>query len=147
MKLELTDEQFKELIFLAMVGEGVRGGVLDGRGEYDPAKHNALMEYLFQKAHEAGRTDIAEVFHGHVVPSDAFADAEEELMEEYNDDHFWFELTNRLGQRDFEKNMTDDERRESEEQGWLPERVREFYERYEREFEEYGVERLEIKGE
>lgn len=144
MQLQLTDEQFKELVFLAMVGEYVRGGVLDSRGEYDPNKHNALMEYLLQKAYEEGRTDIAEKFKDYIVPSDAFSDAEEELMEEYDDDHFWFELANRLGQRDFEKSMTDEERRAAETSDWLPERVQEFYDRYEKEFEEYEIDRLGI---
>ena len=129
---------------MAMIGEYVRGGVLDSWGEYDPAKHNALMEYLLEQAYQAGRTDLVERFEGHLVPSDALSDAEDELMAEYNDDEFWSELSSRLGRRDFEASMTADEKREAEVKGWLPERVYEFYEKYEKEFEEYGVDRLGI---
>lgn len=144
MQLQLTDEQFKELVFLTMIGEYVRGGVLDSWGEYDPQKHNALMEYLLQEAAAVGRVDLVEKFEGHLVPSDALSDEEEELMVEYNDDEFWSELSSRLGQRDFEASMTADEKREAEAKGWLPERVQEFYEKYEKEFEEHGVERLRV---
>lgn len=147
MQLQLTDEQFKELVFLAMVGEYVRGGVLDSRGEYDPRKHAVLMEYLFEQAEAAGRTDLVERFKGYIGPSDALSDAEEELMEEYNDDKFWSQLSARLGRRDFERDMTDAERLEVKKEGWLPERVHEFYERYEKEFEEYGVDRLGVRDE
>ena len=66
-------------------------------------------------------------------------------MSDYDDDALWSEFITRLGRRDFFRTVTPDEDKEMEKRDWLPDRAQEFFDKYEKEFEEYGVERLEIK--
>ena len=145
MRIQFSDKQFKELLFLVMIGSYVRDGVLDSRGEYDNEKHDILEKYLLERAKDEGHDHLVEDFKDSLIPSDELCRKEEELIAEYNDEEFWFELGNRLGRRDFEKSMTDEEREKVEKEGWFPERVNEFYKKYSDEFEKRGIERLEIK--
>ena len=41
--------------------------------------------------------------------------------------------------------LSKEQLKEMEKRDWLPDRAQEFFDKYNKEFEEYGVERLEIK--
>ncbi|MFA5838942.1 MAG: hypothetical protein WC849_03325 [Candidatus Paceibacterota bacterium] len=145
MKIELTKEQYKELLLLVLLGSWVRGGVADIRGEYSK-EMDELEEHLLCEAKNFGLADSVEQFEGHIVPSDRLSKEYEEIIEEYNDDEFWGGLSRRLGQRDFERTVTKEEKQYMKDNnGWFPERIHEIYEKYEKEFEKYGIDRLEIK--
>ena len=144
MQIDLSKEQFKEMILAAMLYSFIRGGLADDKGE-DFKKYEELENYLLKIAEENGFNDLVEKFHGHLIPSDELSELEEEIMSEYDEDAFWHELMTRLGRRDFFRTVTPDEDKEMEKRDWLPDRAQEFFDKYEKEFEEYGVERLEIK--
>lgn len=145
MEIELTKEQYKELLLLVLLGSWVRGGVADMRGEHGK-EMDELEEYLLREAKNFDLTDLAEPFEGHTVPSDRLSEEYEEIMEEYNDDEFWSQLSTRLGQRDFERTMSKEEEQHiKDNNGWFPERIHEIYEKYDEEFEKHGIDRLEIK--
>ena len=146
MRIELTKEQFKEMLLAAMLYSWVRGGLVDSRGE-DFKKYEELEKYLLKIAKDNELQDLVEEFHDHLVPTDELAELEEEIMEEYDDDIFWHELVTRLGGRDFWRTVTPEERKTVEEKGWLPERVSGIYEKYEKEFEERGLDRVRIDEE
>ena len=142
--LNLTKKQFKELLLDVMVGTYVRGGVADAL-EQDWQKFEKITDYLVEQAKVAGFSDLVQNFMGHNRPCDELCDAEEEIMEIYNDDEFWHEIATRLGQRDFERQKTkEDEKYMQENNGQYPEKIHEIYDKYEKEFETYGLERLEI---
>ena len=142
--LNLSKKQFKELLLDVMVGTYVRGGVADAL-EQDWQKFEKLTDYLLEQAKVAGFDDLTENFKGHLLPSDELCEAEEEIMEIYDDDEFWYQLGLCLGQRDFERQKTkEDEKHMEENNGWFPEKIHEIYDKYEKEFETHGLERLEI---
>ncbi|MBI1755077.1 hypothetical protein HYR65_02225 [Candidatus Azambacteria bacterium] len=145
MNIELTKEQYKELLLLVLLGSWVRGGVADMRGEYGK-EMDELEEYLLREAKKFNCSDLAEYFEGHIVPSDRLAKEYEKIIEEYNDDEFWSQLSTRLGQRDFEKTISKEEKQHMKDNnGRFPERIHTLYEEYDKEFEKHGIDRLEIK--
>ena len=144
MQIELTKEQFKEMLLAAMLYSWVYGGLADRKGE-NFEKFEKLAEYLLKVAKDNNLNDLVERFHDNLVPSDELSEIEEEIIEEYDDDTFWHELTTRLGKRDFWRTVTPEEKEKIEKDDWLPERINEFYEKYEKEFEENGLERLGVK--
>ena len=83
---------------------------------------------------------------GSLFPSNELCEeCYEEIIEEFNEDQFWFNLGINLGKLDFMKTMTKEEEKEAEKKNWLPERVHSFYDNYEKEFEKHGTDRLFIK--
>ena len=144
MRIELTKKQLKEMLLAAMLYSFIRGGLADDKGE-DFKKYEELENYLLKIAEENGFNDLVEKFHGHLIPSDELSELEEEIMSEYDDDALWSELITRLGRRDFFRTVTPDEDKEMKKRDWLPDRAQEFFDKYDKEFEKYGVERLEIK--
>jgi len=143
LTVELTKEQFKELFLATMLYSWVRGGLADRKGE-DFKKYEALENFLATIANENRLTDLVEKFHDKPIPSDELSELVEEIVEEYDDDVFWHELVVRLGKRDFYRTMTPEEKSKMEKDEWLPERIHELYEKYEKEFEDNDVERLEV---
>lgn len=145
MNIELTKEQYKELLLLVLLGSWVRGGVADMNGEYNKDM-NELEKYLLSEAENFRLSDLAKQFMGHTVPSDKLSEECEEIIDEYNDDEFWAQLSRRLGQKDFARTITkEEERYMKEKDGWFPERIHEIYDKYDKEFEKHGIDRLEIK--
>lgn len=144
MQINLTKEQFKEMLLAAMLYSWICGSLAEGRGE-DFSKYEKLTDYLLKIANDEEMFDLVENFEGNLVPSDELAEEEGEIMDKFGEDEFWERLVRYLGKRDFYRDMTKEEKREAKKNNWLPERVHEFYERYNKEFEEYGVERLEVK--
>ena len=123
----------------------IRGGLADDKGE-DFKKYEELENYLLKVAEDNGFNDLIEKFHGQLIPSDELSELEEEITSEYDDDALWSELITRLGRRDCFRTVTPEEDKEMKKRDWLPDRAQEFFDKYDKEFEKYGVERLEIKG-
>ena len=144
MQIELSKEQFKEILLAAMLYSFIRGGLADDKGE-DFKKYEELENYLLKIAEENGCKNLVEEFHDQLIPSDELSELEEEIMSDYDDDALWSELITRLGRRDFFRTVTPDEDKEMGKRDWLPDRAQGFFDKYNKEFEENGVERLEIK--
>jgi hypothetical protein len=143
MKLDLNKKQYKELLLLVSLGEWVRNGVADTKGEYSE-KMNELRKHLLTQAREGSWDDLIEEFEGHLLPAENINLQVEEIMEEYDEDEFWHQLMVELGQRDFFRTITNEEKAYIEKEKWLPPRINEIYKKYGDEFEDHGIERLEI---
>jgi hypothetical protein len=142
IKLELSREEFRQLLLLAGIGDFVRGDVLDSR-DGDPGDEGELFDTLMRVAFDHHLPE-ARRHENHIDPSREFDDLQMEFISEYNDEQFWNELERRLGRRDFERSMTTEDRAYIEREGWMPERIYAFYKKYSDEFEAVGIDRLEI---
>ena len=144
MKIEFTKKQYEELLLLVGLGNWVRGAAAELHGKYN-IKMNELEDYIFAKAKEFGVDQAVEVDgDGKATMSDEFAEKIEEMMEEYDEDEFWSELSSRLGRRDYFKTITPEEKEKIEKDQWLTRRVDELYSAYDEEFEKHGIDRLEV---
>ena len=148
MEINFTKEQYEYLIKAIEAGSSVYGILGDSVSEDYKRQSNAIEElrkYLLSHAHELDANFMVEKYKGEVIMSDAFSEKLQEVIDDYDDETFWSELETRLGKRDFEKTMTEAERKEMQKNnGWYPERIHEIYESWNREFEKNGVERLGI---
>lgn len=144
ISFSLESDEFRELMLLVIIGNYVRNGSLEGAGLYKPEKHEAMERAMLRAAGEC-EAPFVRSHEGHFDPS---ADLEAEsiqYIEHFIDDTFWEELEIRLGRRDFDRTMTEEESDHIEEtNGRLPKRVYELYKIYRDELDKYGVDRLEI---
>jgi hypothetical protein len=148
MKINLSKKQYEILIRALDAGSSVYGILGDNVSEEYKKQSNEiekLEEYLLGFAKEFGREDMTQEFHGKLIMSDGFSEELQETVDEYDNETFWQELEMRLGKRDFERTVTEAEKKEIEDNnGWLPERIHGLYEKWGKEFEDYGIERLEV---
>lgn len=146
MQIELTEEQYKEMAELVVLGYWVRGHVAEIRDEQDKGRWKNAQNRILFAAMNNDIGGVAELFHGYIMPADELSSRVEEMMEEYDDDEFWHELEVRLGQRDFYRDVSTEELKKiNEDNGWLPDKVHDYYRKYEEEFDKYDIDRLEIK--
>lgn len=126
---------------------GILGDAVSDDYKKQSDEIDSLSDYLFNFAQDFGCPELTEKFMGKTIPSDAFSEKMQIVMDDYDNETFWHELETRLGKRDFERTMTKEEEGEIEEKGgWLPYRIHDLYEKWAQEFEKYGVERLSIKS-
>ncbi len=144
MKINLTKAQYKDLLALVMLGSNIKESVVELRGE-NWQKVRDIEKFLLSHAYDFGADDIVEKYRGEIEPTNDFCLEIEDMEEEHREDEFWFTLSNRLGQRDFDESLTDEERKKIDaDNGWLPNTVDAFYEKYEDEFDKHGVDRLRV---
>lgn len=138
-----SKQEFSELLLTLMIGVYVRTAVLDITGNEWFFVEEQVDDFL-TVAEELGYRDLTENYKGRRLPSKKLMKKEEAIIEEFTDTEFWNELELRLGQRDFFESLSTKEQQEIEKEYLLPEKVHEFYDKYEAEFEEHGIDRLEI---
>jgi len=151
MEINLTKEQYVNLLKMAHIANSVLGILGDVLPETEYKKKSDEMEdlenYFISYAQDFGCDDLVEDFHGKTLMKDEIYEKIQEIMDEYDDYIFWNELEVRMGKRDFERTITDDDKKYiKENKGWYPERIHGLYEKYAQEFEKYGIDRLEIKN-
>lgn len=151
MKIELTKEQYLNLLTISNIANSVLGILGDVLPKTDYKKKSDEMEnleeYFLGYVRDFGCGDLVEDFHGKTLMKDEIYEKIQEIMDEYDNYIFWNELEVRMGKRDFERTITaDDKKYIKENKGWYPERIHELYDEYRDEFEKYGIGRLEIKG-
>ncbi|MEK9195018.1 MAG: hypothetical protein AAB975_01470, partial [Patescibacteria group bacterium] len=89
--------------------------------------------------------DMVEEWRGEMIMSETVSEKIEEIMDDYDEFNFWDSLTTEMGKRDFMRSITSDDRKYiAEHDGWLPDRIGDIYETYHKEFEDHGIDRLEI---
>ena len=147
MDISLTKEQLRDLVYLAELGRFIRERSSDvPEAELDSVWQNAI-EPLLATAKASGMKDIIEEHDGKTIIANDILAATDEAVADYDDETFWFELESRLGERDFYAYGNDAEIEESEKSGKLPDRVEWYYRKYRKEFDENGIDRLEISEE
>lgn len=147
MDISFSKEQLSDLIFLAELGRFVRERSSDVPDTELDRLWESVFEPLFVAAQAAGIDGIVSEREGRLVAAGEILDATDEAIAEYDDETFWFELESRLGERDFYLYGSDKEIEAAEKTGTLPDRVEWYYRKYRKEFDEHGVDRLEISEE
>jgi hypothetical protein len=147
ISLSFTKKEFDELLVLAGIGEYIRDSVLNDRGEYKGHDSESLMHKLYAEAKKHKIPGIVTKDLGGMMytgPDNEREEQEHTWIEESEESNFWYELTTRLSRRDFFNEMTPADVAEMEKTDWLPERFQTYVEKYDTEFESYGIERLRI---
>ena len=145
IKIEFTKAQYENLIKLVYLGNWMINAI---RTDDVVKKYDDVEQHIYSFAKDIGLGKYIEFDSklNKFFPTKEFEEDEEveKYREEYDDEIFWDEIADRLARRDFIrkygentiKEMTWKERSEKE----YP-----FIEKYEEEFEKYGIENLEIK--
>jgi hypothetical protein len=147
MNISLSKEQLKDLVYLAELGRFVRERSSDVPDTELDRLWKGVLEPLLMAAKASDPDGIAEEQNGRPVVAKDILVATDEAIADYDDETFWFELESRLGERDFYYYGNDKEIEAAEKSGKLPDRVEWYYRKYRKEFDEHGVDRLEISEE
>lgn len=145
--VHLPEGKFKRLVLLVELGTWVKERTAEIERK-DLKRENELIDYLLGVAVDGGMTDIAERGKdGRPVLSKALEEEARRIMDLFGEDEMWGRLETMLGERDFYRFASDKEFAEIEKnEGLLPERAHWYYEKYAREFDAHGVDRLVIDG-
>ncbi|MBW6441477.1 hypothetical protein K0B04_01030 [Patescibacteria group bacterium] len=143
---KLSKKDLADLLFSFMVGNSVREAVAVYNGK-DYKRFEKQLDFVLEKAEEMGFDDLVQDFNNSKLPSSDLCKKEELIIAEYNDIEFWENLEIRLGKRDFFESLSSEEMKDLRKNFWLPEKVHKYYEKYQKEFEKYGIERLRVKNE
>ena len=149
LKIKLTKEQFEVLLKLVYLGNWMVNANRDGSpGNPHKEKYEAIENYIFSFAKGFGFSeyvDDEDAGSGRFYPTRAFEEETDvqKLHEEYDEETFWDELIDRLGERDFYQYYSKDEiRKMSQEERF--DKLYEFIDKWADEMSENGVERLKI---
>ncbi len=147
MNIQINKEEYADLVDLLHIAHWVLSA---HKTQKDPhiEKYEELIQKFFSLARDMGRDDLIQ-YNGRMgkfIPSIKFEETSQawEFIDDFTNDTFWDELSNRLTQRDLERQEGGQEnvnRLSMEERFKLEGSI---LERYSREFSEHGIERLEI---
>lgn len=147
MTIDFTDEEFAALLEMAYLGEWMTNAHLSSEDDRN-VEYEAVLSKLLGQAREIGLDELVVVEDDRFVPSTAFEESEavRSVIEDYDDDTFWQEIVDRLATRDVLQRFG--ERRL---EGMTPDErlaiLDEAAERYAKEMEEYGLDRLIVAEE
>jgi hypothetical protein len=138
VNLELSADQYKELLKLIYVGDWV----ID---EPENIVLNDLVQTVFSKANEAGLKKMVE-FDKELdlfLPSLEFDEEVIGIVDDYEEECFWDHLIYRLSDRDIEKKLGKKAEKMSMEE--KIELIDPVTEKYIKEFEEHGLDNVKVK--
>ncbi|MDN5280024.1 MAG: hypothetical protein PWR01_3989 [Clostridiales bacterium] len=145
MKFDLNKKELEAMVELAMMAEWVMTSQDD---EEDERKNSyiSLINKIYHFASENGmkKKFLVDEENGIVEPDPDWEESVQAkaFIEEYENMNFWTELVNRLSDRDMQRKFKGREPKSFDEQ---LEVFQGFAEKYAQEFDENGMERLEIK--
>ncbi len=146
MKINITNKQYALLIKILYLGDWM---INANELEDDRNKEvDEFFSYILSFAKDFGMKDMIDEYKGQYMGSRKLEEDElvQKSIEDYDDEYFWDELTNMMADRDFHRRYS---KEEIEAMGdWIAreEKRDEFVEKYGKEFEKYGLERLEVKS-
>jgi len=146
MKIELTKEQYLNLLKLVYLGEWMANA---HRTEDRIEKYENSLSQILSYAKDFGFSDYAddeEVGDGRIYPTRKFEEETgvHDLHDEYDEDTFWDELIDRLKGRDFFKHYKKEELEKMTQDEYF-DNLGKFTDKWEEEFEKHGIDRLKIK--
>ncbi|MFH1189006.1 MAG: hypothetical protein V1652_04165 [bacterium] len=148
MQIDLTKEQYECLVKALETGSsvyGVLGDCVSDDYKKESDEMEQLQKYFLSFASDFSMGYITEQFDEELIMSDEYSEQLQEAMNDYDDATFWHELMVRLGQRDLERTATEEEKQEMTKNDDLYlDRLNDVYQKLEEEFEDHGIERLEI---
>lgn len=142
MKINLTKKQYKTLAKTVYLGNWMANGTRTGQeGDTRLNEYQEITDYIFSMAQEFGFSKDFE----HILECGDHEETTEvcSLHERYDEDIFWEELPERLGQRDFYLKYTEEERKKMDREEHFI-KMQECVILWENELVEYGIDRLQI---
>jgi len=146
-KIELTKDQFRALLRLVYLGNWLVNANRDGSTN-DPRleEYETIEHYVFSFAKRFGfgeYVDDEEAEKGKFYPTRLFEEEIDiqKLIEEYDEEIFWDELIDRLGDRDFYRHYSKNEILKMTQEERF-EKLYEFIDKWVDEINENGIERL-----
>lgn len=142
MEIQLSRKQFETLIKSVYLGDWMVNAIR-APGSYVP-EFEELEQYLLSLTHESDLRDMVE-FNPTLSQFFLKEECHEKLqpfIDEYDDDAFWDGLVDRLADRDFLETCGDSAERMDQDERFR--RLSTFVDRYEKEIEEHGVDRLRV---
>lgn len=140
--IEFTKQQFLTLLKIIYLGDWMVNSHRTGHGN-DPMMedYEEIMDYVFSLAPKFGFSKNIE----HELEFDDSGKMTEinKLQEEYNEETFWEELCERLGERDFHEKYSPNEILKMDRDERY-DKLYECIEVYEDEAENFGIERIKI---
>ena len=149
MKINITKKQYIDLITMSRLANNIMG-ILGDHIDDKPYKEQSdrleeLETYFLTFAKDFQCDDMVEEWRGEMIMSETASEKLEAIMDDYDEFNFWDSLTTEMGKRDFMRSITSDDRKYmAEHDGLLPDRIGDIYETYHKEFEDHGIDRLEI---
>lgn len=143
MNIQLTKEQLETLAKLVYLGNRMAN---DWRTDDILEEYDEVESLVLAAAQKHGLGDLVEFEEdsGKALPSGELEEKMAEITDFYNDNTFWDQLIYRMADRDYVRKYGEDSLEELyTEQGI--ERERPLVERYEKEFNEHGLDRLEVR--
>lgn len=152
MKINITKEQYKELISMLAIANGIVGvlsDVLPGT-EYKKRSNNMtdLENYFLQYATDYGHKGLTQKYDKDDILDDEFYENEiMPIISDYEDYATHDNLANDLAWRDFRRDHTEEELDKMVEKngGYFGANLYDYEKKYWNEFDKNGFERLEIK--
>ncbi|MCC7202117.1 MAG: hypothetical protein IT393_05550 [Nitrospirae bacterium] len=145
MEIRFTKEQYEDLVKLVYLGTWMVNAF---RTDDRVKKFDELEQYILSYFKEFGLkqsiiydNDLKEYF----VAKELEEGELDQYIDDYNNDNFWDELIYRLARRDLIREYGEDKVTKMTWQERL-EKEAPFIEKYEEEFEEHGIERIEAQG-
>lgn len=152
MKINITKQQYKELISMLAIANGIVGILGDVLPETEYKKRSNRMtdleNYFLQYAGDYGHEGLAQKYDREDILDDEFYENEIlPIISDYDDYVTHDNLANDLAWRDFRRDHTQEEldKMAQENGGYFGVALHDYEKKYWDEFEENGFERLEIK--
>lgn len=151
MQINLTKEQYKQLIEMIAMSRGIVGILNDAlpNGGYKTKSKNmdALENYLVQHAKDFGCGELAQEFEGEtVLDDDYYSDKIQPTLSDYEDFVMHSTLPKELAWRDFRRDHTQKEidAMAKKNSGYFGVVLYDYEKRYWDEFEKHEFNRLEV---
>lgn len=142
MTIDLTDDEFAALLEMAYLGEWMANAHAASEEDRN-LEYEAVLSRLLGYARDAGLDELVAGEDDQLTPSETFEESEamRSVIEDYDDDTFWQEIVDRLATRDLLQRFGE-RRLEAMSPDERIALLDEAAERYAREMEEYGLDRL-----
>ena len=143
MKITLSNAEYRLLIELLYLGEWMVSAHDENQPGAPAGKYDALLQKLLSYANEPELAGLVERLpeDGKLYPTRQVEDSMLEVIYEYDEESFWMELVERLVERDVRATQPDGQRPQIKEYMELAGPIED---RYVREFETHGLERLKL---
>jgi hypothetical protein len=139
LSLEFSPRELRDLAVLVAIGEDVTRLVSEAYGERD-AKPFARAASVFLAAAAEALGEPTQK-----AATEEFLDERDKILDEYDNDAFWFEAERRLAERDLARAATPADRAfVRQNQGELPPKAEGFADRWRAEFDKHGLDRVVI---
>ena len=149
IRLKLSNEDLERFLLMLEAGNFVCGGAVgeEEGSEDDAALFDAVEEAVLFQIHAQLPDAPVKTHEDHIHVSEELEDQVEEILQEHGEGEFWHRLEIGLGQRDFMRTLTEEQREKIEKDPVheLPKEIDPMYEKWSKEFEEFGLDRLEVK--